>query len=205
MKKRITSEEFRVAIIESLCDLIDKNESITHAAVIKNARTKCGNKVGETTLYKKNKNTKAHVHKDLIDKIDDAIGKSKKKRGKTTRGDTIKSLREEKSELILLRKGLTDKVVAQEALINKLQRDDRIEMSRSKSLEGELYVAHSVLLTWLKARGLKDFEKLISVFEVKNQNTDYLDHLKKRIEILNGEIQYSTIFNAKFGENRTLK
>lgn len=199
MRGRISSSEFVAAINESLNDLIERGESITQTSVINNARTRNGQPVGKTTLYRKNDSTGESIHQDLIDVIEAAKNETKKKKGGKTRGETIVSLKKDKFALEKEKQGLIDKVVEQEAEIIKLQQGEGIHSSLVKSFEAELYVAHSLLLK--RYPTFNDFKSLVSAFERKHKNTEYLDHLKKRIESLDADIQYSTVFDAKFGNN----
>ncbi|WP_137165568.1 hypothetical protein [Salinimonas lutimaris] len=199
MRKRISSSEFVAAIKESLKDLVEKGESINQTLVINNARTRNGQPVGKTTLYRKNDSTGEAIHQDLIDDIEAAKNETKKKKGRKTRGETIDSLKKDKAALEKEKQGLVNKVVEQEAQIIQQQRGEGIHSSLLKSFEAELYVAHSLLLKRYPA--LKDFKSLVSEFERKHKDTEYLEHLKKRIEALDADIQYSTVYDAKFRNN----
>lgn len=199
MRARISSNDFVAAIIESLNDLIEKGEPISQASVINNAKTTKGNPVGKTTLYRKNDATGERIHQDLIDAIEAAKNDRKRRTGKKTRGETIVSLKKEKAELEREKQGLIDKVVQQEADLLNLQRGEGINSASVRALEGELYVAHSLLLK--RHPGLKDIAALVLAFERKHKDKAHLEHLKKRIETLDADIQYSTIFDANFGNN----
>ncbi|GAC24247.1 hypothetical protein GMES_1951 [Paraglaciecola mesophila KMM 241] len=198
MKFRISSGEFVAAIEESLKDLIDRGLPITQTSVIVNAKTSDGNAVGKTTLYRKNDKTGGLIHQALIDKIESAKNDRKKGAGRQTRGQTIVSLNKEIARLKKEQKGLTDRVVEQEAEIIQLQEGKGRSSSRVDSFEGELYIAHSLLLK--RYSMLKDLEELVLAFEAKHKGTAHLEHFKKRIETLEAEIQYSTVFDAKFGK-----
>lgn len=199
MRARITTGEFVTAINESLRELVEKGSPITQASVISNARTENGNPVGKTTLYRKNDKTGKFVHQELIDAIEAAKNEKKKRAGKRTHGETVVSLKKDKAALDKEKQGLIDKVVEQEAEIINLQRGEGLSSASTRALQGELYVAHSLLLKRLP--GMKDFAALVSAFEKKHKDTAHLEHLKKRIEALEADIQYSTVFDAKFGNN----
>lgn len=199
MRDRISSSEFVAAIKESLEDLIQRGEPITQTLVIRNARARNGKPVGKTTLYRKNDSTGESIHQELIDAIDAAKKRTKKNKGGRTNEETLKQLRNEKATLEKEKKGLVDKVVEQEAEIAKLQKGEGVYSSSVRSYEGELYVAQSLLLK--RYPMLKDFKSLISAFEIKHKDTEYLEQLKKRIESLDADIQYSTVFDAKFGNH----
>lgn len=198
LKFRISTGEFVTAIEKSLKGLIDSGLPITQASVIANAKTNEGNTVGKTTLYRKNDKTGELIHQALIDKIEDAKNNNKKRGGKKTRGETITSLRKEIARLKKKEKGLIDRVVEQEAEIIQLQKGKGVSSSTIDSFEGELYVAHSLLLK--RHSMLKDFEQLVLAFEAKHKDTAHLEQFKKRIERIEAEIQYSTVFDAKFGK-----
>lgn len=199
MKARITSNEFVAAITESLKDLIDRGKPITQTSVINNARTSNGDPVGKTTLYRKNDKTGEPVHQDLIDAIEVAKNDRKRKTGIKTHSETIVGLKKEKAELEREKQRLIDKVVQQEADLINLERGVGINSASIGALEGELYVAHSLLLK--RHPELKDFAALVAAFERKHKDKAHLEHLKKRIETLDADIQYSTAFNAKFGNS----
>lgn len=75
--KRASSEEFKIAIRESISGLIAKGEVITKTAVISNAKLNNGSHVGKSTLYKKNSSNE-FVHAALLQEIDVAIASQKK-------------------------------------------------------------------------------------------------------------------------------
>jgi hypothetical protein len=199
MRDRISSSEFVAAIKQSLEDLIQRGEPITQTSVISNARTRNGQPVGKTTLYRKNDSTGESIHQDLINDINAAKQKVRGQHGRKTRDKTIKQLENEKAALEKEKKGLIDKVVEQEAEIGKLQKGEGVYSSSVKSYQGELYVAQSLLLK--RYPMLSDFKSLVLAFERKHKDTEYLEHLKKRIESLDADIQYSTVFDAKFGNH----
>ena len=57
MRTRISSNEFVAAIEKSLEELVTRGVPITQTSVISNARTRNGQPVGKTTLYRKNDST----------------------------------------------------------------------------------------------------------------------------------------------------
>jgi chromosome segregation ATPase len=197
-KSRISTSEFVAAIEASLKSLVERGFPISQASVIANARTSKGNAVGKTTLYKKNDRTGELIHQALIDKIESEKNNRKKKIGRQTRGETIVSLHKEISRLKKEQKGLLNRVVEQEAEITLLQEGRGRSSSRIDSFEGELYVAHGLLLK--RHPMLKDLKELVLAFEAKHKGTAHLEHFKKRIDTLEAEIQYSTVFDAKFSK-----
>ncbi len=196
MRTRISSNEFVAAIEKSLEELVTRGVPITQTSVISNARTRNGQPVGKTTLYRKNDSTGEAIHQDLIDAIEAA---KNKKKGRKTRDETISSLKKDKKALEKEKRALVDKVVEQEAEIIQLQQGEGIHSSKVKSFEAELYIAHSLLLK--RYPELNHFKALVAAFERKYKDTEYIEHLKKRIESLDADIQYSTVFDAKFGNH----
>lgn len=197
MNNRISSSEFKQAIKVSLAALITNGLPITQAKVIKNARCPDGTSVGKTTLYRKNERTGKLIHSDLIEEIENAKARQEKGKGKKSRKETILGL---KSEIVNLRKenkALYDQVAEQEAEIEELQKGGNREASEINTLQSELYVAHSVILGLYPGR--KEFSKLNKAFEMKHSGTEQLEELKKRVERLVGDLQYSTVFDVDFG------
>ena len=197
MKNRMSSSEFKQAIRVSLAALMTNGLPITQAKVIENAKCPDGTSVGKTTLYRKNERTGNSIHSDLIEEIENAKARQEKGKGKKSRKDTILGL---KNEIINLReenKALCDQVAEQEAEIEKLQEGGSREASAINTLQSELYVAHSVIVGLYPGR--KEFSKLNKAFEMKHSGTEQLEQLKKRVERLVGDLQYSTVFDVDFG------
>jgi hypothetical protein len=198
VKARINSSDFTVAIRESLASLIQEKKPISQTSVIKGARTKDGKSVGLTTLYRKNDKTGEYVHQELINEIELAKNNLKKRKGKKTQGETIVGIKKEKAIIEKERQNLIDRVVEQENEIRQLSNGKSLNNSQMKTLEGELYVAHSVLVKQYPS--LHSMAELCHAFEQKNSGTEELEYLKKRIDLIAADINYSTVFNANFGK-----
>ena len=197
MNNRISSSEFKQAIRQSLAVLKAKGLPITQAKVIKNAKCPDGTSVGKTTLYRKNERTGNSIHSDLIEEIENAKTWQNRGKGKKSRKETIAGLNNDKKKLREELNALYDQVAEQEAEIEKLKKGGDREASEINSLQSELYVAHSVIIGLYPGR--KEFSELNKAFEMKHSGTEQLEHLKKRVERLVGDLQYSTVFNVDFG------
>ncbi|MDC9523341.1 hypothetical protein PSH55_19825 [Pseudoalteromonas sp. Angola-31] len=189
--KRASSEEFKIAIRESISGLIAKGEIITKTAVISNAKLNNGSHVGKSTLYKKNSSNE-FVHAALLQEIDVAIASQKKSLGKPSYNDKISDLKNEIAKLNKENKRLVDQVVSQESRIISSLRQSDLESEMVSSFEGEVFVLQSIL-TRLNPR-YKGFIGSIQSYELKFRSTHHLSYLSQRIDKVVADIKHYTIF-----------
>jgi len=188
-------EPFRRAILESLSKLIESGDLITNKTVIDNAKFDAGNPVGKSTLYRKNDDTKERVHKDLLEDIRKAKDGIDIANDKPTKAQKINKLTEDKNKLTSRIDDIADKILEQEVKLKNAQSGIDSDKHVTKSLELEMYVVLSILITNTPRLSLinKRAQDFINKYEQKTNNPDTIKRAKVEISEYISDMKYSTI------------
>lgn len=156
---RKPSEEFKVAILRSLEDLLKKGGKFTRAQVISRALLPSGLPVGRSTLYRKDK-AGAFVYADLLKKLDASVAPRPVAKEKPVSSDES-----ERVALRLENANLVDRVVTLERELVVLASRVRRGEASVRLLEIEKYVLARLLCDL--EPGLILGRQAISEFELK--------------------------------------
>lgn len=188
-------EPFRRAILKSLSSLVEKSDLITNKAVIENAKFDGGKPVGKSTLYRKNDDTKEFVHKDLLKTIQKAKDGIDIANDKPTKSQKITKLMTHKEDLNNKIDNMIDQIAKQEFRLKKAQSGVDSDNHVTKTLELEMYVILSILITNTPRLSLinKRAQDFINKYEQKTNNPDTINRAKVEVSEYITDIQYSTI------------
>jgi hypothetical protein len=188
-------EPFRRAILESLSKLVESGDLITNKTVIDNAKFDAGNSVGKSTLYRKNDDTKEFVHKSLLNAIQEAKDGIDIANDKPIKAQKINKLTEDKNKLKSRIDDIADKILEQEVKLKNAQSGIDSDKHVTKSLELEMYVVLSILITNTPRLSLinKRAQDFINKYEQKTNNPDTIKRAKVEVSEYISDIKYSTI------------
>jgi len=185
--------DFKRAIRESLRVLIENNDRITNVKIIEAARLSCGKPVGKSTLYRKNDKTKEFVYQDLLLEIDVAKDTKAKLGGKSSKLETISSLRAQLTELKKENQSLVDQVCSQESIIESNSAENNIDNSILNKFQEDVYILSKVL-SILHPR-YNGYQKEVLSYETKFRDDDRIFEAKKTVKEVISDIERSTFSN----------
>jgi hypothetical protein len=188
-------EPFRRAILESLSKLVESSDLITNKTVIDNAKFNDGTPVGKSTIYRKNDDTKEFVHKSLLNAIQEAKDGIDIANDKSIKAQKINKLTEDKNKLKSRIDDIADKILEQEVKLKNAQSGIDSDKHVTKSLELEMYVVLSILITNTPRLSLinKRAQDFINKYEQKTNNPDTIKRAKVEVSEYISDIKYSTI------------
>lgn len=182
--KKTKKDTFHAAILRSLRALVDSGEVITNTAVIENAKYLDGRQVGKSTLYSLKRGQKGvYVHSDLLVTLDTARDEQLKGKGKSTKKETIASVKKESARLRAENKKLVDAVVTQEAALQKANSRITTKERTSASYESDIYTLAS-LVHHMSSGALEGVSKRVIAFETKERGSAHLKELESNVEEL---------------------
>lgn len=189
---RDSSVKFYEAMLKSIKNLEESKVIMTQKMVIDNAFFENGRPVGKSTLFRKDPKTKQHVYNDLLLKIDEAISRQRRSRGRATKQETVSNYKEKLKELMIENQALVDQLVSQESELIKARSEKSADVNHLIAKDDDIYMLAKVLV--MKSAGPHEsLNSIISRYEIANRGNVRLKDTLTAAEKLRQELLGATV------------